>query len=429
MNRSRTIISAFASLALGSLMANPALGALSASPNPSTTGSYTVSGSVSTTRTYGWVSLIETAPGGTTADFDDATVPAKSWTQNSAISSFTAPAASGGNAPLSYTAKGLPTGVSMSIARVVSGTPSMTGSGTAKVTATDADGDFATLTFEWTVAAARRLTMGFDEHYTAHTGFLNSDRRTDIYLKHTPDLVFMPVNDKLVPVAPDHADVGDFVLVQTTDGTFEVKALTPSQKTMVSGWAAATGIRLDLGDFNLDNVQGIFMSGLSSALTATPDQNVVDQVVFASPETGARPVHAAAMTQSRRTFFSDAYKWSRDHDYFDDNAPMQQTTRVVDSFVWMPRLCRPLIDQLVPLRRSTISGSVGQTLPQILAEFDAFIANCGVHQYDFISYEFTSVRYTINADSKDYSVFHRGALAFADIMTDVIEDGGYASVQ
>ncbi len=266
--------------------------------------------------------------------------------------------------------------------------------------------------------------MGFDEHYTAHTGYLNSDLRTDVYLKHTPNLVFLPVNDKLVPVAPDQADVGDFVLVQNTDGTFDVQALTPAQKTMVSGWPAASGIRLDLGDFNLDNVHDIFVSGLSGALTGSLDKNVVDQVVFASPETGARPVHVAAMTQDRKTFFSDAYKWSRDHDYFDDNAPIRKTSRVVSSYVWMPKLCRPLVDQLTPLRSNTISGSVGQTLPNILAEFDAFIANCGVHQYDFISYEFASVRYTVNAESKDYTVFHRGALAFADIMTDVIENGG-----
>ena len=359
-----------------------------------------------------------------TPSFGTVTVPAKSWTQNRAITAFTVPAATGGNGTLTYSATGLPAGVTMSSSRAVSGTPTEAGSGTATVTATDNRGHTDTLTFDWTVADPDRLTKGFDEHYTAHTGFLNSDARTDIYLKHTPDLVFIPVNDKLVPVAPDQADVGDFVLMQNADGTFEIEALTPAQKTIVSGWSAASGIRLDLGDFNLDNVHDIFMSGVSGALTSPQDRNVLDQVIFASPDTGARPVHVAAMTQDRRRFFSDAYKWSRDHDYFDDNAPVQQTSRVVDTHIWIPRLCRPLIDQLTPLRRSTISGSVGQTLPEILAEFDIFIADCGVHQYDFISYEFASVRYTINAESKDYTVFHRGALAFADIMTDVIANGG-----
>ncbi|MYJ94685.1 MAG: hypothetical protein F4053_03570, partial [Proteobacteria bacterium] len=65
--RSRTIISLITSLALGSLMATPALGALTASPNPSTTGSYTVSGSVTPNTFQQYFRLEETRPGGTTA--------------------------------------------------------------------------------------------------------------------------------------------------------------------------------------------------------------------------------------------------------------------------------------------------------------------------------------------------------------------------
>ncbi len=229
-NRSRTIALAFATLALGILAAGPALGALSASPNPSTTGSYTVSdasppalsadvigGVRSTLYTY---NLVETPSGGTAQsyglgrgpvsrsftgkstgtysyqlqtcvdvyeldgfdfthisntctdsgssltvtvgtapppdlmpDFGTASVTAKSWTQNAAITSFTVPAATGGDTPLSYSASGLPAGVSMSSARLISGTPTTAGSGTATVTVTDDDDDTDTLTFTWTVAA------------------------------------------------------------------------------------------------------------------------------------------------------------------------------------------------------------------------------------------------------------------------------------
>ena len=214
MTRSRTIISAFASLALGTLMASPAFGALTASPNPSSTGSYTVSGSVSANRTYEWMWLIETAPGGATMyydvydlgnisqsfsskpvgtysyqvegcyidesqplepvdvceyvgaslsvsviappadlmpDFGDASVSDKSWTQDHAIAAFTVPGATGGNTPLSYTVSGLPDGVTMSQYRYVSGTPTENGSGTVTVTVTDEDGDTDTLRFGWTV--------------------------------------------------------------------------------------------------------------------------------------------------------------------------------------------------------------------------------------------------------------------------------------
>ena len=228
MNRSRTIISALASLALGSLMASPALGALSASPNPSTTGSYTVSGSVTKAAYHNWVQLVETAPGGTTADFDvadagniseafsgkavgtytyqvegcrhdldpgnpgsqqpivicegigaplsvsvvspppadlmpdfgDATVSYRSWAQNRAIAAFTVPAASGGDAPLSYSIGGLPAGLSMSGSRTISGTPTASGVGAATVTVRDADGDTDTLRFNWYVGADLTPTFG-----------------------------------------------------------------------------------------------------------------------------------------------------------------------------------------------------------------------------------------------------------------------------
>ncbi len=227
--RSRTIIPVIASLAFGTLMAGPALGALSASPNPSTTGSYTVSDAsppalaadvtVGNPRRFHTYRLVETAPGGASntyslgrgpvsrsftdqppgtytyqlqscalilliragelvdsnpcsnlggslsvtvtppspadpmPDFGTATVAAKGWTRNSPIAAFTVPAATGGDAPLSYSDSGLPAGVSMSSARLVSGTPTAAGMGTATVTVRDKDGDTDTLSFAWTVAA------------------------------------------------------------------------------------------------------------------------------------------------------------------------------------------------------------------------------------------------------------------------------------
>ena len=219
--RSRTIISLFASLVLGTLTASPALGALSASPNPSTTGSYTVSGSESTSATFHFFQLHETGPDDETAtyrlsdisdisesfsgkavgtytykvqgcrtyprpgllprctdigdslsvtvssppadpmpDFGDATVSAKNWKQNTAVTAFTVPAATGGDAPLSYSASGLPSGVSMNASRSVSGTPTAAGMGTATVTVSDNDGDTDTLDFTWSVAADLMPTFG-----------------------------------------------------------------------------------------------------------------------------------------------------------------------------------------------------------------------------------------------------------------------------
>ena len=70
-----------------------------------------------------------------------------------AIDPFTVPTAEGGDGALSYRIEGLPTGLEMSSSREISGTPSAAGAGQATVTARDADGDEATLTFSWRVAA------------------------------------------------------------------------------------------------------------------------------------------------------------------------------------------------------------------------------------------------------------------------------------
>ena len=86
--------------------------------------------------------------------FSGVTVPAKRWTKDGAIAAFTVPAATGGNAPLTYTANGLPAGVAMSSARSISGTPTSSSSGTATVTVRDADGDAATLIFAWAVTSS-----------------------------------------------------------------------------------------------------------------------------------------------------------------------------------------------------------------------------------------------------------------------------------
>ena len=92
--------------------------------------------------------------------FGTSSVSDKSWKLNVAITAFTMPAATGGDGTLSYSATGLPAGVSMSASRQVRGTPIAFGSGTATVTATDDDGDTTSLLFNWTVTADLMPTFG-----------------------------------------------------------------------------------------------------------------------------------------------------------------------------------------------------------------------------------------------------------------------------
>nr|BFE58454.1 ExeM/NucH family extracellular endonuclease [Dactylosporangium thailandense] len=66
-------------------------------------------------------------------------------------------AATGGTTPYSWTATGLPAGLSISSAGVVTGTPSAAGSSSVSVTATDAAGASASATFTFTVNAATEV--------------------------------------------------------------------------------------------------------------------------------------------------------------------------------------------------------------------------------------------------------------------------------
>jgi RHS repeat-associated protein len=78
--------------------------------------------------------------------------------------------ASGGSAPFTWTASGLPAGLSInSTSGTVSGTPTTAGGATVTVTATDATGRTGTTTVTWTVAAALTITDPGTVRVTAAT--------------------------------------------------------------------------------------------------------------------------------------------------------------------------------------------------------------------------------------------------------------------
>ena len=101
------------------------------------------------TLTFSWTVAAEDLK----PEYASAMLPSPNWARGQGIVEFTAPAATGGNTPLSYTASGLPVGITMSAARTVSGTPAEVDSGTATVRVADADGDTASFTFDWSVVA------------------------------------------------------------------------------------------------------------------------------------------------------------------------------------------------------------------------------------------------------------------------------------
>ena len=96
-----------------------------------------------------------------TPSFGDAAIGDQAWIENAAVTAFDLPEATGGNGDLTYTlAPALPGGVSRA-GRRVSGAPGAAMARTQYTwTATDADGDQASLTFHATVAADRAPSFG-----------------------------------------------------------------------------------------------------------------------------------------------------------------------------------------------------------------------------------------------------------------------------
>ncbi|MDQ1681238.1 MAG: hypothetical protein QOI42_2097 [Frankiaceae bacterium] len=95
-------------------------------------------------------------------------------------------AASGGTAPYTWTATGLPTGLAISGSGLISGTPGSAGTFTVTATAKDTSAATGSATFTWTISAAgsssctgqKLLNPGFESGgagWTATSGVLNTD--------------------------------------------------------------------------------------------------------------------------------------------------------------------------------------------------------------------------------------------------------------
>ena len=117
------------------------------------------------------VTITDDDPPATAPSWADDTGNAQNWTQNTAITSFTVPAASGSPTPTYAVVGSLPTGISFSpTTRLISGTPTIAGNGTIRIRATNSEG-----TDDWTVAyynerAIYRAELGLTIQATMLTG-------------------------------------------------------------------------------------------------------------------------------------------------------------------------------------------------------------------------------------------------------------------
>ena len=92
--------------------------------------------------------------------FSDPTGDAQNWTQNDAITAITVPSADGIPSPTYSVIGSLPTGLSFNItSRVISGTPTVAGSGTITIRATNSQGsDDWTVTYATSIASVTITT-------------------------------------------------------------------------------------------------------------------------------------------------------------------------------------------------------------------------------------------------------------------------------
>ena len=124
----------------------------------------------------------------TTADFmlsfGNESISNQSYVENEAITSVTLPAATGGDAPLTYTlSPRLPAGLDFnSSSRMLSGTPTAASQArTYTYTVTDADGDAASLTFDLSVTTADFM-LSFGNESISNQSYVENEAITNVTL-------------------------------------------------------------------------------------------------------------------------------------------------------------------------------------------------------------------------------------------------------
>lgn len=143
--------------------------------------------------------------------------------------------------------------------------------------------------------------------YAVRYGDINADGRTDLYLNRTSG-----------GTAGDGAVV-KLILTQLANQKFSAIVPNASQVTTASSWPSAA-VTVQLEDFNLDGFVDVLLRGVGSLLSG-----VNDQIVFAPGKLFAgAPQAVTAIGTEVQSFIADFDRWSRNPDYFDQNAPIIQ---------------------------------------------------------------------------------------------------------
>ncbi len=252
--------------------------------------------------------------------------------------------------------------------------------------------------------------QGFDEHYKAYSGDLNSDGYIDIYIRQEPQLVLIH-GDIITPIVL-LPDVNEFVLQQNTDQTFSIVSnLTNPQRNAVSQWQEAA-IDLVIGDLNADGFLDLVLRDMGQIAPG-----VDNQIVFASTTTRSAPLYNRAIDTEYAEFFGQVFEWLKNPNYYDENAPIVTSPQTINDYLWLAEYCATpeYVAENGPLANKPPLGTLyGDSLEDIYSTVDRFVKDCNTKGLTVIHYDFISVQYQIPIGGRDYSVFNQSALALLD---------------
>jgi hypothetical protein len=145
-------------------------------------------------------------------------------------------------------------------------------------------------------------SAGFDDNYTAVLGDFGNDGDQDLYLRHTPEIVFVSVGNILTPIITSPRQVGQFVLENDGSGGLSITPLSSSEISGIQQWTP-TDVRVSLVDMNFDGTLDAFIHAGEVIANAT------SVLVLASSDSGAMPLHAALFNANTQLFYSDIWDW------------------------------------------------------------------------------------------------------------------------
>ena len=221
--------------------------------------------------------------------FADDTGDAQSWTQNTAIASITVPAATGAPTP-TYAATGRPAGINFNTTtRVLSGTPTATGSGTITIRATNSEGSD-----DWTVAyttAAPPATVpavptGFAATVTHNSVSLTWDDPGDasitsyqILRRDITGSGSLGVHIDSVPAGTSYVDTTNVEPENTY--SYRIKARNAQGLSGQSGFQNVTTLAVPSVDHAVDAVAVAWVFGLPEPTVSHTTGHAVDAVAVA----------------------------------------------------------------------------------------------------------------------------------------------------